>query len=590
MSDYFRRVRGITLKRPEVPVLNIGSRSDPKYMPMELCTVLPGQSYNKLLGGNETGEMVKFAARPPNLNAMSIAGTQAAPGNGVRLFRLAAPPPQDMQLQSVKPFGLSVNTQMITVPGRILDGPQVNYKNSTVNPEKASWNCARQKFADPARFRNWQVLVINAQDEDRKDPKKWIERSALVDDPQSGLHQPENLFSELGRQLQGYGLSMGQREPTQRINLDPLNLSNRSTNDRKVRAAFQKAQDQKVHMLFVVLPENNRWLYGRIKFYGDVEFGVHCINAVGNKLQKPGGQAAFMANLALKFNVKGGGVTHKIPSLLSPPLDANTMLVGIDVTHPSSVSRPGAPSIACVVASVDEHLFQWPGSIRTQTGRVEMVQGLEAMVTERLKLWHKKHNRLPGKIILYRDGVSEGQYGLVLENELPSFKEAFKKAYGQEKNWPKMAIIIVGKRHHTRFYPTSKEDADTKSWNPLPGTVVDRGIVGPIIREFYLQAHQGLQGTARPAHYVVIKDDIAFEADELEQFTLKMCYTFNRATKAVSICPPAYYADLLCERGRYYLFETLAENHGDNSTTYSTGGSDWTGGVHMNLADSTWYI
>lgn len=32
-----------------------------------------------------------------------------------------------------------------------------------------------------------------------------------------------------------------------------------------------------------------------------------------------------------------------------------------------------------------------------------------------------------------------------------------------------------------------------------------------------------------------------------------MCYLFGRATKAVSVCPPAYYADLVCERVRCYL-------------------------------------
>jgi hypothetical protein len=401
---------------------------------------------------------------------------------------------------------------------------------------------------------------------------------------------PDTLFTELKNHLRAYGLNMGQRVATQRINLDALDLDNRPTNDRRLREAFQKAKDQEVRMLFIVLPEQHRWLYARIKFHGDVQFGIYSINAVGSKFQRPQGQGMFMGNLALKFNIKGGGVSHKVPNLLDKPLDNNTMLVGIDVAHPSPGSSEGAPSIACVVTSVDEHLFQWPGSIRTQTGGQEMVQGLEAMVSERLALWRKKHNRLPSKIILYRDGVSEGQYGQVLEHELPPFQEAFKKAYGKVENSPKLAVIVVGKRHHTRFYPTRKEDADTRSWNPLPGTVVDRGIVGKIIREFYLQAHQGLQGTARPAHYVVIKDDISFEADELEQFTHKMCYTFNRATKAVSICPPAYYADPLCERGRAYLFSTLAENHASDSSVFSARTAEWTGGVHRNLAESTWYI
>jgi len=39
----------------------------------------------------------------------------------------------------------------------------------------------------------------------------------------------------------------------------------------------------------------------------------------------------------------------------------------------------------------------------------------------------------------------------------------------------------------------------------------------------------------------------------LEDLTHAMSYAFGRATKAVSICPPAKYADMVCERARHYL-------------------------------------
>jgi eukaryotic translation initiation factor 2C len=43
----------------------------------------------------------------------------------------------------------------------------------------------------------------------------------------------------------------------------------------------------------------------------------------------------------------------------------------------------------------------------------------------------------------------------------------------------------------------------------------------------------------------------------VEDLTHNMCYLFGRATKAVSLCPPAYYADLACERARCYLSNLL---------------------------------
>jgi hypothetical protein len=49
-----------------------------------------------------------------------------------------------------------------------------------------------------------------------------------------------------------------------------------------------------------------------------------------------------------------------------------TMMVGIDVTHPGPGSREGTPSIAAVVASVDDSFVQFPASMRIQHSRKEV--------------------------------------------------------------------------------------------------------------------------------------------------------------------------------------------------------------------------
>ncbi len=48
-------------------------------------------------------------------------------------------------------------------------------------------------------------------------------------------------------------------------------------------------------------------------------------------------------------------------------------------------------------------------------------------------------------------------------------------------------------------------------------------------------------------------------ADMLEKLTHDMCYAYGRATKAVSICPPAYYADLVCTRARVHKMELFED-------------------------------
>jgi hypothetical protein len=114
----------------------------------------------------------------------------------------------------------------------------------------------------------------------------------------------------------------------------------------------------------------------------------------------------------LKFNIKMGGTNHVIaPAQLGDLKGGTTMIVGCDVTHPSPGSMKGTPSIAGVVASYDAALSQYPASLRLQKTKQEMIDELEAMMIERLELWFRKNgNKFPEKIIVYRDGVSEGIY------------------------------------------------------------------------------------------------------------------------------------------------------------------------------------
>lgn len=49
------------------------------------------------------------------------------------------------------------------------------------------------------------------------------------------------------------------------------------------------------------------------------------------------------------------------------------------------------------------------------------------------------------------------------------------------------------------FLAASDTDRD-RTGNLPPDTVVDRGVTSPHNLDFYLQAHAGLQGTAKPTH------------------------------------------------------------------------------------------
>ncbi|EOA82417.1 uncharacterized protein SETTUDRAFT_173223 [Exserohilum turcica Et28A] len=584
--DFFRTTYNRTLQHPELPVINCGNRENPMYLPAEVCVVIPGQPAKGKLDGLQTQEMIRYAVRKPWENARSIVD------EGIATIGLDAN--TNILLRS---FGLSITPGLIKVPGRVLPGPRVLYKGSkTADPRFGSWNMIDINFNTGASLSKWRAVMIGLPG--RRDAFGQQDLAALMEEFHYGLRK--------------IGINADPPLPSERLQLkgpDDPNLD-----------SYLKDTARKVQLLFVILPEANIPLYKQIKTLADRDHGLHNVCAVGSKLAKPKGRDQYIANVALKFNLKLGGVNQKVENKNLGIIEQNkTMVVGIDVTHPAPGSASNAPSVSAMVASVDNVLGQWPATLRIQKSRQENVDDLAGMLKSRLELWRTKgrHQALPENILIYRDGVSEGQYDMVLAEELPQLRKACQEMYpatDTKKGLPRFTVVICGKRHKTRFYPTSVQDAD-RSGNTKPGTVVDRGVTEARNWDFFLQAHAALQGTARPCHYYIVHDEIFRQvyakqipppfqnvADIVEDITHNMCYLFGRATKAVSLCPPAYYADLACDRARCYLatlFDTPAP-----SAVQSAAGTSVTGAgagsvaapdpgavqIHPNIRDSMFYI
>ncbi|KAF2502766.1 stem cell self-renewal protein Piwi, partial [Lophium mytilinum] len=277
----------------------------------------------------------------------------------------------------------------------------------------------------------------------------------------------------------------------------------------------------------------------------------------------------YFSNLALKFNIKGRGINHTLRNEFSLLMGGanralDTIVLGADVSHPPGNGPDGSPSIAAVVGSVDEHFMTYLGSMRLQAGRTEIISDMKDMVEERLLAWKAKNKVLPKRILFYRDGVSEGQYLEVISKEINAVTKAYQAAAGTDAAKPIITFLIVGKRHHTRFYPnqlegtvdsTSRNPPRESNGNPRPGLVVDQVVTQPGKHNFYLQAHAAIKGTARPAHYQVLQNDMGLAHAQLQSLTHSLCYALGRATKGISYAAPAYLAHLLCDRGRAYLRE-----------------------------------
>ena len=166
------------------------------------------------------------------------------------------------------------------------------------------------------------------------------------------------------------------------------------------------------------------------------------------------------------------------------------MVVGIDVIHRFPGSLSNALSVAGMVASTDKFLGQFPCELSIQKGREEMVTDLSAIFKSRLDLWRARNKTLPENILVYRNCVTEGQYQLIKDTEITFLRMACDLEYTpyyRKKGLPTISLIVVGKRHHTRFYATRGGKAN-RSANSLNGAVIDHGVTSMWNWDLFLQA------------------------------------------------------------------------------------------------------
>ncbi|KAI5793057.1 Piwi domain-containing protein [Geopyxis carbonaria] len=582
VEQYFFEKHKIRLQDPDLPAINIAGPGapNPVWIPAEMATVTKGQAFMGKLPDEQTAQMINFACKQPKENAEVI--------EKVGLPRLGL----KGQNNDLNPFKMSVSNEMMVVPARVLPAPEVYYNKTSFTPTDASWNLFKRRFVKAASMPLWSYVVI-------QEPGRPINMQEVI----TILRNFKQNCGQCGMNVADPVTKFSDGMSPVVVTLPDFNKRDPDALEKAMRPAFKKLMDMKIPVAYVFLPSADKGVYAAVKYCGDTKAGIHTVCSQWSKVSKEKGQPQYLANEALKFNMKLGGWNHMLGTKQLGPLGVGrTMIVGCDVTHPSPGSLKGTPSIAGVVASIDDNFIQYPASLRLQNSRQEMIEELESMMLERLQLYATRNKgALPERIIMYRDGVSEGQFQHVLDQELPKLRAACSKVPMKQPYRPKISIIIVGKRHHTRFYPTSEDAMDRKTGNPQPGTVVDRGVTAVYDFDFYLQAHAGIKGTARPAHYYVIHDSNGFKADGLQQVTHNLCYLFSRATKSVSICPPAYYADLACERGRCYIYGLL--NASDDVSSKS-GGSEaqeientvraarklWDTGVHSRLKDTMFYL
>lgn len=220
-------------------------------------------------------------------------------------------------------------------------------------------------------------------------------------------------------------------------------------------------------------------------------------------------------------------------------------------------SREEAPSIAAVVGTVDGSASQYVCHVQAQESRLEVVDSLTGAMYNLLGAFRERNGgQMPKHLLVYRDGVGDSQFEMILENELTSIQDAI--ALQKNHDGVKIAFVICQKSHHARF--VCETQGGTGGYTNLcPGVVIDSsssgdsGVTSTKLNEFYLNSHTAIQGTGKATKYSLIYDDINMKMIELEILSYWLTYMYCRCNKSVSICTPIYYAHWAACRARHLL-------------------------------------
>ncbi|KAK1921573.1 eukaryotic translation initiation factor 2C 2 [Papiliotrema laurentii] len=532
VETYMKEQYNYVVRKPRLPCVQYGSKF---YLPME-CVVL--EAFNSIpfrsLTADQTADMIRVAAKPPPERKAMI-----------DLWRGKL---DYHNLPKVRAWGVEVQTKMMEIGARVLPPPNVLYgSGKTARAQFGGWNLKGLKFTRPGtRLKTWAVLSFD----------RFI-----------GQQEMGGFVSQLVRVLNMNGCPVENTHPPL-IQQNPDQGGQCEGIKPGLQTAARAAYDQtkgNPQLIVVILPRKDQMLYATVK--RTAAEGLHkpvvtqCLQ--GAKVKPDArGLDQYLGNVSMKIHAKLGGVTHEVD--LSRVIDKKTMIMGADVSHPPQRGGPIPPSIAVTIAATSGDNVRWLPSMRLQEGRVEIIAELADMTYSQLAKFRQNTKALPEKIIMFRDGVSEGQYSHCVKMEAKAIKDAAAR-FGSDYR-PKLTFVICAKKHSMRFFAASDQDKD-RTGNLPPGTVVDTGVTHPFAFDFYLQAHAGLQGTAKPTHYIVVKDEIGFTADKMQNLCYALSCSYARATRSVSLVPPAYYADIIATKARDLIY---SDDFSDTATTLSS--------------------
>jgi len=325
-----------------------------------------------------------------------------------------------------------------------------------------------------------------------------------------------------------------------------------------------------VQLIVTIFPQMRSDRYAAIKKLCVSEKPVanQCINLKTISNEKK--VTSVVQKIALQINCKLGG---ELWGTVTPYKDL--MVVGIDVYH-DKTKKSG--SVAGVVCSLNDSLSRYFSRAVFQGEGQEIMDALKtAFVDCMIKYWDVNH-RWPQHILVFRDGVGDGQLEVTEKHEAEQFIRTFRHVNGDngdtlndklpEDYNPGFTFCVVQKRINTRIYlqtgPRSYE-------NPPCGTVLDHTVTRFKYKDFFLVPQCVNQGTVSPTHFIVLRElgtepnaqvdgkpVPTLQASDVQKLAYKLTHMYFNWPGTVRVPAPVQYAHKLVDLVGQYVHRAPA--------------------------------
>uniref|UniRef100_A0A8C4YRR2 Piwi-like protein 1 n=1 Tax=Gopherus evgoodei TaxID=1825980 RepID=A0A8C4YRR2_9SAUR len=399
--------------------------------------------------------------------------------------------------KELRDWGLSFDSNLLSFTGRVVQAEKIHQAGKVFdyNPQFADWSKETRgaPLISVKPLDNWLLIYTR---------RNYDAANALVQNlfkvtPAMGIQMNKAIMIEVDDRTEAY-----------------------------LRVLQQKVTSE-TQIVVCLLSSNRKDKYDAIKKYlcTDCPTPSQCV--IARTLSKPQTVMAIATKIALQMNCKMGGELWSVEIPLK-----QVMIVGIDCYHDTTAGRR---SIAGFVASLNQGMTRWFSPLcLSKIAARNLVDGLKVCLA---RSWFSCNNHMPSRIIVYRDGVGDGQLKTLVNYEVPQFLDCL-KSVGKDY---KLTVIVVKKRVNTRFFA----QAGGRLQNPPPGTVIDVEVTRPEWYDFFIVSQAVRSGSVSPTHYNVIYDNSALKPDHMQRLTYKLCHMYYNWPGVIRVPAPCQYAHKL---------------------------------------------